>query len=271
MDFGVRDAVRRRKSVRSFDGSGLTAGDRAALEEYIKAVKNPFGVPVEFRLLEAKAKGLASPVVAGAEYYLAAKARRGEDFELGFGYSFESACLYAASLGVGTVILAASLNRSAFEKAMELRENEVMPVATPVGYPANKRTIREQLMRAGLKADDRLPFEKLFFDGQYGAGLSPERAGDFAEALEMVRWAPSATNRQPWRAVVLDGRVHFYEEKTMRDSPLGDVQKVDMGIALAHFDLTMQENGVPGGFAKTDPGLRVPENVYYIMSWEKRA
>lgn len=54
----------------------------------------------------------------------------------------------------------------------------------------------------------------------------------------------------------------------MRESPLGDIQKVDVGIFLSHFDLTMRENGHEGRFFDADPGLEVPENVHYIISYE---
>ena len=269
MAFSAKEMIKKRKSCRSFDGAPLRVMDRAALEKYIEDVSNPFDVPVEFRLLDAKEYGLMSPVVAGADVYMAAKVSRCPNFEIGFGYSFEKACLYAEHLGMGTVILAASLNRAAFEKAMDVKEGEVMPVASPVGYPAEKRTNRDALMRKGIKSDERLDPEKLFFVESFDHSLSKEYNGVFAEALEMLRWAPSATNRQPWRVIVSGGKVHFYEEKTLKDSPLGDIQKVDMGIALCHFDLTMQENGHTGAFVFEDPGLAVPENVHYIVTYER--
>jgi hypothetical protein len=50
---------------------------------------------------------------------------------------------------------------------MAVQPNEVMPVASPVGYPAAKKSIRESLMRKGTRADERLPFEKLFFEGDF--------------------------------------------------------------------------------------------------------
>lgn len=50
--------------------------------------------------------------------------------------------------------------------------------------------------------------------------------------LEMMRKAPSATNKQPWRAVVEDGCVHFFEQKTCGYAKDGvDIQKADLGIA----------------------------------------
>ena len=269
MAFSAKDAIRKRKSVRSFTGEALRSEDRAALEEFIRTQTNPFHVPVEFRLLEAKEHKLSSPVIVGDKLYLAAKVKRCKHYEIGFGYSFEQVCLYAGSLGLGTVMLAASISRAAFEKAMELQADEVLPVASPVGYPAGKRSVRETLMRKAIKADDRIPFEKLFFDRQYGTPLTAASAGSYADALEMARWAPSAGNQQPWRAVVMGDTVHFYENKSMKDSPLGDIQKVDVGIALAHFDLTMQEEGFRGRFLEADPGLALPEHVRYVMTYQR--
>lgn len=271
MNFSAKDMIKQRKSVRTFDGKPLSDADRKSLEAFVSSMDNPFGVPVAFRLLDAKENRLSSPVIVGEAAYLAAKVKRVEHFEIAYGYSFEKACLYAQSLGIGTVMLAASLSRSTFEKAMEVQDDEVLPTASPVGYPAKKRSIRENLMRKGLKADERIPFEELFFDGSFGSALKAENAGVFAQALEMARLAPSAGNKQPWRAIVDGDKVHFYEQKSMKDSSLGDIQKVDMGIALAHFDLTMSENAVSGNFVFADPEIAVPEDVSYIATYERNA
>ena len=269
MTFSAREMIVKRKSVRTFDGRPLSAADRKQLEDYVQALTNPFGVPVDFRLLDAKQHKLSSPVIVGESAYLAAKVRRTGPYEIAYGYSFEKACLYALSLGIGTVMLAASLSRNNFEKAMELQADEVMPAASPVGYPADKRSLRENLMRKGLKADERIPFEAVYFDGSFAAGLRKEDAGEFAEALDLARLAPSATNKQPWRAVMEGGRVHFYEQKSMKDSPLGDIQKVDMGIMLAHFDMVMEEQGLSGRFVFADPGIPAPADVHYIVTYER--
>lgn len=42
------------------------------------------------------------------------------------------------------------VSRKTFEKAMEVKDTEVMPAASPVGYPADKRSVRETLMRKGI-------------------------------------------------------------------------------------------------------------------------
>lgn len=268
MENSVKDIIRRRKSVRTFNGEALRKEDRQKLEQYLETLDNPFDVPVEFRFLDAKEYGLSSPVIVGTELYIAAKVSRIPQSEIAYGYCFEKFCLHAEEVGIGTVMLAATISRKAFEKAMEVRDTEVMPVASPVGYPAEKRSVRETLMRKGLKADERLPFGELFFEGTFTESLTPECAGQFRDALEMVRLAPSAGNKQPWRAVVCGDRVHFYEKKTMSDNPLGDIQKVDVGIALAHFDLTLKENGTNGRFTVEDPGFKIDDGMEYIITYE---
>ncbi len=85
-----------------------------------------------------------------------------------------------------------------------------------------------------------------------------------------VKDLSSAGNRQPWRVVVCGDKVHFYEKKTkaMQNNPLGDIQKVDVGIALAHFDLTLKETGIVGSFVVEDPGLEADGQPEYIVTYE---
>lgn len=265
--FPAKETIRKRKSTRTFDDRPLGALDREKIEQFIANVPNPFGTKIEFRMLDAKKFDLSSPVIVGSDLYFAAKVREDKGYELGYGYSFELACLYAESIGVGTVMLAASIRRKAFEKAMELAQNEVMPVVTPVGYAAEKRALRDVAMRKGLKADERAPFGELFFNGAFDNPLNKEEAGVVGEALEMARWAPSASNRQPWRAIVIGNTVHFFEHRTLGVSRLGDIQMVDMGIALANFDLTMQEEGRFGRFVQEAPTFDVPDDLLYTASY----
>jgi len=193
----IAELVRARKNVRTFDGTPLRDDDRARLSEYLAHIETPFDLPMEFRLLDAKEHGLSSPVVVGSELYAAGKLRRAPLAEVAFGFAFEKFVLYAASLGVGTVWIAGTMDRPAFERAMELTGDEFLPAVTPLGYPAKKRAIRDAAMRRAIKADTRAPFESLFFENDFATPLTEERAGEYREALELVRLAPSAVNKQP--------------------------------------------------------------------------
>ena len=125
-------------------------------------------------------------------------------------------------------------------------------------------------MRKGVKADSRMPFSELFFDESFDAPLTPEKAGKLAEVLEAVRLAPSAVNKQPWRIVISDSNAHFYEKRSkgLASESGWDVQKIDMGIALAHFDLASKELGIDTVFEIKDPGIPTPQDTFYIASYQ---
>ena len=265
----IKELIRTRRSVRTYDGRELTKEDLDRLSAFMKETANPYDIPIEFKLLDAKAQGLSCPVVSGTNLYVGAKIKRVPHAEEAFGYSVEKLVLYAWSLGIGTVWIGGTMGRDAFERAMALGEDEMMPCVSPLGYPAKKMAIKESVMRKAVKADSRMPFETLFFDGEYDVPLTTEKAGRLAELLEMVRWAPSAVNKQPWRAVVQDNAVHFYlaRNKGFIGDATGDLQKIDLGIALCHFALTAEESGLELSFSVSDPGIATNANTEYIASY----
>lgn len=264
------EAIKNRISVRTFDKIMVPESAIDEIKKYIRHIENPFQVPIEFKILDLKEHGLSSPVIIGEDTYVAAKHKKAPNAEVAFGYSFEKFILFATSLGLGTVWLAGTLDRNSFEKAIELKEDEVMPAVSPIGYAAKKRSVRETLMRKGIKSDDRLPFETLFFKGGFQQPLKETEAGHWLIPLQMLRLAPSATNKQPWRVIVDGNKVHFYEEQTKgyaREST-GDIQKVDLGIAICHFEIAAIEQGLKGNITQNDPGFAVSNNTEYIATYE---
>lgn len=265
----LTELIKSRRSVRTFDGRSVDESTKAELLSFMKEFQNPFNIPVEFKFLNAKEEGLVCPVVSGTDLYVGGKIKCVPNASVAFGYSFEAFVLYAQSLGLGTVWLGGTMNRTAFEQAMKLEADEMMPCASPVGYTAKKMSIRESMMRKAIKADERLPFEELFFDGSFDKPLTKDNAGKLAEPLEMVRYAPSAVNKQPWRVVVAGNNVHFYLKRNKsfdRESKL-DMQMIDMGIALCHFALTAKENDLNLKLVQDDPKLESNVDVKYIASY----
>lgn len=263
------EIIRNRKSVRTYKEQAIPEKTLNQVRDYLKHDTGLFDVPITFSILNARDNGVSSPVIIGADTYIAGKYKKQKNAELSFGYAFEKFILYAASLGLETVWLAATIDRKAFEKAIQLKEDEVMPAVTPLGYAAEKRSIRESMMRKGMKSDSRVPFGKLFFRDNFQNPLNESDAGIWQLPLEMVRLAPSATNKQPWRAVVEKNRVHFYEKKTLGydKEATGDIQKVDLGIALCHFEIAAEESGLKGKFIQSDPGIMAAEDTEYIATY----
>lgn len=266
----ITEYIKARRSVRSYDDRTLDESTKEQLLSFANNIQNPFNIPVEFKFLDAKDNGLTCPVVTGADLYVGGKIRNTPNASVAFGYSFEAFVLYAQSLGLGTVWLGGTMNRDAFEQAMDLKEDETMPCATPIGYTAKKMSIRENMMRKAIKADERLPFEELFFDGSFDVPLSKESVGKFAEPLEMARLAPSAVNKQPWRVVIVDNTAHFYLKRSKGFGHEGrlDMQMIDIGIALCHFALTAKEKGLSIELVQDDPKLTSNYDVEYVASYQ---
>ena len=95
-----------------------------------------------------------------------------------------------------------------------------------------------------------------------------------------MRWAPSASNKQPWRIVRAEDAFHFYVARTrgygrgsllFRLLKLADLQRVDLGIAMCHFELVARESGLSGEWAVRDPGIAKPDSrTGYVVSWMSR-
>ncbi|MBQ8921601.1 MAG: nitroreductase [Oscillospiraceae bacterium] len=253
--------IRTRKSVRTFDGRALSDADRSKLTEYIKTITNPFDIPVEFVLLDAKEHGLSSPVIQGEQLYIAGKVAKGAHCAEAFGFSFEKLVLFAWSLGIGTTWIGGTMKREQFEREAKVKEGEIMPCVSPLGYPAPKRSIKEIGMRTAIRADKRIKDKELFFAHDFTAPLHTDDAV-IQNALEAVRHAPSAVNKQPWRIVNEGNAYHFYEKHSIGGSGAAwDVQKVDLGIALCHF-MT-----VAGGTLRVaEPHIAAAKDTEYIAT-----
>ena len=260
----LEESVRSRRSVRTYDAQPLAVQDRDALCAYMEKIENPYDLPVTFRLLE----GMGSPVVVGTDLFVAGKMEKNAHMNEAFGYSFEKLVLYAESMGIGTVWIGGTMDRGAFEKAMEVSADEVMPCVSPLGYPAKKMSLRETMMRKAVKAGERLPFEQIVFCGDFETPMTEDRAGALQLPLEMVRLAPSAINKQPWRMVVCDDMIHFYIKRAKGfGSGEIDMQKIDMGIALCHFDMMAKELGMNPEFIMAEPEMAGKGDMEYIASY----
>lgn len=254
------ELIKTRKSVRTFDGRLLSEEDVKKLSVYALAITNPYGIPVSFVFLDAMEHGLSSPVINGEHLYVAGKVPMVPHCEEAFGYSFEQFVLYAWSLGIGTTWIGGTMKRDLFELAAGTAEGELMPIVTPLGYPAAERAEVDIKLRATVHGDERLEPSELFFDKGFSAPLS---ASDYDDALDAVRWAPSAANRQPCRVVKDDNTFHFYlkHQSFNRGSVTWDVQKIDVGIAICHF-----MNVTGGEFIIADPKIAADENMEYIAT-----
>jgi nitroreductase len=258
------DLIKKRRSVRTFDSERISEEDLNKIKEYARSVDNPYGIEFEWFFLDAGKDDLNVPVIVDCDIYMTGKTKKVEHLEEAFGYSFEKIVLYAQSLGVGTTWIAGTMDRKAFERAVDLKDDEVMPCISPLGYPAAKMAFREIVMRKGIKADTRKDNGELFFDEEYNKPLIIDE--NMKDVFEGIRLAPSAVNKQPWRIIRKGNSYHFYLKQELKGEGTLDIQKIDIGIALCHFDLLAKEKGLSAKLSIEDPDISVPDSVRYIAT-----
>lgn len=279
--------IRRRYSCRTYAPEPIAAEHRAALEAFMTTKqRGPLGSAARFRLIAATPDDTGAlrrlgtyGFIKGATGFLIGAVRSGPGDLEDYGYLLEEIVLRATALGLGTCWLGGTFTRSSFTARFGgLARDESIPAVVSTGYPGDDGTERIHEREHG---DRRFPPDELFFAGEWAEPLLPGTAGAGADgygaALEAVRTAPSATNRQPWRIVHRGADWHFYLARTkgygrgslaFRLLRIADLQRVDLGIAMCHFELAARQAGHRGSWRVADPGVALPtDTIEYTATW----
>jgi hypothetical protein len=284
----ITEIVSKRFSCRTFLKEPLKEETRRRLVEFMSLITTgPFGNRARFELVAATEQdretlrhlGTYGFIKGATGFIVGAVAEADKDLE-DFGYLMESIVLFATDLGVGSCWLGGTFTKSSFAERISVGRGESLPAVIAVGMMAPTPRRVDSIIRLGIRADRRLPWRRLFFDGGFRVPLSREAAGEYAVPLEMVRLGPSASNRQPWRIIrdVTSSQSgwHFYLQRSRRygggaiGGLLGsaDLPRIDMGIALCHFELTAGELGLKGRWEVEEPQIEKPDApTEYIATW----
>ncbi len=284
MDRPVADVIRRRYSCRSYRDRPLGGEVRLRLEQLLSDSRlGPLGSAARFKLVTASPddsralRGLTTyGFVKGATGFMVGVVGPGHKNLEDFGYLMERTVLEATNLGLGTCWLGGTFSRSRFAARIGPARDEIMPAVVAVGYPTEGREDRLRL-RELAGSSRRLPSGHLFWHGRTRAPLPDGDRDPYAGLLELVRWAPSASNKQPWRLIRTQEAWHFYLRRTkgygraallFSLARLADLPRVDMGIAMCHFEMAAREAGLEGSWVVRDPELATPaEGLEYTVSW----
>jgi len=279
----ARELIDRRYSCRIYVDQPIADEDQRRLVDYMATkTDGPLGSRARFGLIAA-ASGDASALkrlgtygfIKGATGFLVGAVRRGPKDLEDYGYLLEEVILHATGMGLGTCWLGGTFTRSSFVRRFGgLERGETMPAVVSIGLIGDDGSER---IREREEGGRRLPPSELFFEHGFGEPLEIGAVGAYAEALEAVRMAPSATNKQPWRLVRSGAAWHFYLRRTRgygKGSALftvlriADLQRVDLGIAMCHFELIAREQGLDGGWVVRDPGIPLPgKDTEYVATW----
>lgn len=259
----ITEIIKIRHSVRTYENTKLQDDLLEKIESYIKEINDSqgvFGEKIRVNLIKKHENNKETKVgtygvIKGANYYLTAAYNKSENGLYDLGYLFEKLALHCTDLGLGTVWLGGTFNKGDFATAVNLKDNESLPIVSPIGIESNKKTLIAKMF--GVNTNRRKEFSTIFFKGDFNTPLTYEEAGEYGEVLENVRLAPSAVNKQPWRIVKEGKNFHIYNEAKM------EMNKIDIGIALCHFELSAKEKGLAGEFKVLDD----KSSDKYVISW----
>lgn len=271
----ISDSIKNRISVRSFNGKPIDNSSIEKLSDFIK-IKNKIYenrfrfLIVKKEMVETKEKLGTYGSIGGTDTFIAGVSKKDEKNIETYGYAFEEIILYGTELGLGTCWLGVAFNHKDFSAKVKLAEDEILPVVTPLGYKNVKRRFIDCLIRKIIKSDNRVGRDKIFFENTFGNTLTSEKAGKYKLPLEMLRLAPSAGNKQPWRILSADHCFHFFLDRDpgyTKSVRAYEIQRLDMGIAMCHFELTSKENGLKGEWVYSNPDIG-SSGLEYIVTWK---
>jgi nitroreductase len=279
----VTEIVRERFSCRIYAKKPIKVGKLESMQRFIDSLPDaPFGSHPRFKMVavtESDTKSLRGLGTYGfiknpSAFIIGTTFPAPFDLE-DFGYLMEVIVLHATRLDLGTCWLGGTFTKSGFAKKMNLSPTDFIPAAISVGEYEKQERRGWASRRAG--SHRRLSWKELFFDQKFDAPILKSAAAEYATVLEMVRLGPSASNKQPWR-ILKDHRFWrfylkrtpgYYEDPIKRVLGLCDLQRLDMGIAMCHFELTARELGLNGGWVFEKEVETSPDELTeYIVSWE---
>ena len=280
----IIDLIRQRFSCRSFLEEPISDDKLQKLLDFIRTLPaGPFGRKGNFHVVSASHQdpqmlhslGTYGFIKGASGFIIGTVAESPYDLE-DFGYQMEKIILFATSLQLGTCWLGGSFTRSSFALKINASETDIIPAVTAIGEIENQEKARKGLLRRQIKADQRLDWNQLFFENGFEFQLTRQSAEIWETPLEMIRLGPSGSNKQPWRVVRNGDGWHFYLQRTKgyRENSLNrflgiaDIQRLDMGIAMCHFELTSQELGLQGHWRCQEPAIERPDPMTeYTISW----
>jgi nitroreductase len=260
-------------------------------------MQTPFNSEIRFEIIETaeldrdQLRSLGTyGMINGAENFIAGTVKKdsapdgnisiaAEKF-IDYGFAMEKIILYLTDSGFGTCWLGGTFKKAGFARKINISDNEIIPAVTPFGYEGARRALVDRMIRGIAGSKHRRQWSETFFNGDFATPLSTEEASVYAKALEMVRIAPSASNKQPWR-MLKDKNTklfHLFLQRTKNypKAPFGaDMQTLDMGIAMCHFELTCRELAIEGRWQKLKSaevlagmGSQLPDDgITYIATW----
>ena len=271
----LQEAISKRHSIRSFTEQTIDTTTISELEDFISQNTNGLiDEPIKLQIVQTSGKSnkkikLNYGMIKNNHSYILGTALNSPISRTNYGFALEKAVLKATSLGLGSCWIGYFDNE--YFSDFNIAHSEDIPALVVFGIPSDTVPFSNKLARAIVGASHRKEWDFLFFEDKPQLPLSKNFLGEYKQALEMLRLAPSAGNTQPWRVVFNRSAetFHFfklpvsslYEKKGLHD--------IDLGIALSHFDLSLQMSNISGKWHIAESNIS-EKGWEYMISWTKK-
>jgi hypothetical protein len=272
--------IKTRKSIRTYEESmKIELKKQGQLIDYMSILNtNSF----RFRSIQNsenhKDRNNEYGFIKGVRYLIIGIINNSEDKDpqtlVEFGLNMEKVVLKATDLGLGTCWVTNITKGAYIRREANLKLTERIAAVITIGYPSEKMRKVERIIEEETKDRNRKGWSELFFNEDFKRELTFEEAGNYKEALEAVRLAPSAVNYQPWRVIKMGNRFDFFALRNSYRlaSKVIPYRYSDMGIAFAHFELACEELELDGSWCHCEEVADEKyRNIEYIRSWKMRS
>lgn len=213
----------KRKSVRAFHKDlHISQEDINLIRDYIVNLKPLVdGIRVETRIVP-----VGSTTCRIGEYCILIYSEQKENWLQNVGYMFEQLDLYLASINIGTCWYGLG-------KTSEKAEEDGLKYAIMLAIGKSK----EEDFRKDFSGVSRMSAEELW-------------AGEPIEDMaEIIRFAPSACNSQPWRVEHSGNKLTVLRANKLQSkipkALLAYFNNIDLGIFLCFVDVVLSKFGIP--------------------------
>lgn len=215
----LKEMISRRKSVRKYTGVPVDAATLQKIRNFGATVKPLYpDIKVHWEIVEKEQVRFYLPWKT--PQLIAVYSENKPGYLENAGFIFQQMDLYLQSIGLGVCWLGLGKMRQRLDSIAEGMEFVIL---LAFGHPEGE-ALRTQL-------------------GQFQRKTLSEISDVADSRLEPARLAPSSTNSQPWLFAHEGDTIHAYcsQKGRARHVGLGAMNKIDMGIALAHLYVANEE------------------------------
>jgi hypothetical protein len=250
------DAIFYRKSVKKYSKNKLSismfeevrhiCNDIDSLDENIKVSAYPILKGDSLKFIIKKTHRIVAP------HYILLTVKLPEECDEespvkyfdSVGFAGEKIVLALTEMGLATCWLDNHFNKESVLDFVILEENETPAMLIAFGFPEGK----ESLFR---KKEDKIDRKSL-------KQITKNIDEKWTNVIECVRLSPSYKNLQPWRFYQDNELINIYMKKESNE----EMNLVNMGIALRHFEIACKYNGIDFEYKKINAKKKIRKEYY---------